>query len=305
MGNIKNKPSKVLMVRPVCFGFNYQTAITNSFQHNDDELSADEVQKRAIKEFDMYVDLLKLHGIDVIVVQDSPVPHTPDSISPNNVFSSHENGLFILYPMMAENRRLERDKDYLSILSNISRRYIDFTISEDTNQFLEGTGSIVFDYENKISYASISPRTDKNLFEYISNYLNYKPISFKSFDEKGKEIYHTNVVLSIGKGYAVICEECILDKEELKTVEDSLLATKHKLITIDNKQLNSFAGNIYQLFNNNGESFIIMSDQAYNSYKKEQIKRLEKFGKILHTPLTTIEKYGGGSARCMIAEIRE
>ena len=293
------------MVRPVCFGFNYETSLTNSFQHNDDELSADEVQKRALKEFDTFVDLLNLHRIDVIVVQDSPVPHTPDSISPNNVFSSHENGLFILYPMMAENRRLERDKDYLSILSDISRRYVDFTFSEDTNQFLEGTGSIVFDYENRISYASISPRTDKNLFEYISNYLNYKPVSFKSFDDTGKEIYHTNVVLSIGKGYAVICEDCIKDKEELNMVKDSLLSTKHKLITIDSKQLNSFAGNIYQLFNNNGESFIIMSDQAYNSYKKEQIKRLEKFGKILHTPLPTIEKYGGGSARCMIAEIRE
>ena len=292
------------MVRPVCFGYNHQTASTNFFQKYDDELSSEEIQNKALKEFDTFTDLLKSNNIDVIIVQDSPTPHTPDSIFPNNIFSSHENNVFIFYPMMAENRREERDKDYLEFILNESKRYIDYTIGEDLNQYLEGTGSIVFDYENKIAYASISTRTNKDLFIHISGYLNYTPVSFKSFDGSGKEIYHTNVMLCIGKGFALLCDDSISDKTELNELRNSLTKTNHDIISINYEQLNSFAGNSYQLFNKNGESFIIMSERAFKSLQKEQMERLEKYGKVLSIPLYTIEKYGGASARCMIAEFR-
>ncbi len=292
------------MVRPSSFGYNYQTATTNSFQKNDNLYSSEEIQNKALIEFDEFVTLLKSNKIEVIVVQDNSVPHTPDSIFPNNIFSSHENQTFIFYPMMAVNRRMEKDKEYMKYIENKSRRYIDYTFGEEINKFLEGTGSIVFDNDNKISYASISKRTDKELFEHISKYLKYTPVSFNSFDEKGKEIYHTNVMLAIGKGFALLCDESITDKNDLLAVRNSLSKTKHKIISIDFEQLHSFAGNMYQLFNANNESIIVMSENAFNSLNKNQIDNLSEFGKILHSPLYTIEKYGGGSARCMIADIR-
>ena len=301
---MNNKPSKILMVRPSQFGYNSQTETTNSFQKNDNKFTSEEIQKKALNEFDGFVALLKSNEIDVKVVQDSPIPHTPDSIFPNNIFSSHENNTFIFYPMMAENRRLEKDKEYMKYIEDKSRRYIDYTFSEGINQFIEGTGSIVFDYENNISYASISPRTNKEMFLHISQYLNYKPLFFSSSDKNGKEIYHTNVMMCIGKGFALLCDESITDKQDLHSIRNSLTETNHEIISIDYNQLNSFAGNSYQLYNKRGESFIVMSEQAFNSLRKAQIDKLNEFGKILHSPLYTIENYGGGSARCMIADIR-
>jgi len=289
------------MVRPIAFGFNQQTSSTNSFQTNDSNLDANEIQKRALQEFDTFVDLLKANEVDVIVLEDSVFPPTPDSIFPNNVFSSHEGGTLVIHSMLADNRRLERNKfntfDFLT-----KKRVIDVSVYEEKNIFLEGTGSIVFDYGNKIAYASLSPRTNRELFEVQ---LQFKPISFVTTDVSGQEIYHTNVVLCIGHNFAIICKECFRDLSELHLVLDSLDKTNHEIIFINSKQLSSFSGNTYQLFNKQGQSLIVMSEQAANSLEKEQLNKLSNFGKLITPALYTIELYGGGSARCMMAEIFE
>lgn len=290
------------MVRPSAFGFNPETAATNSFQRKNNQLNEEEIHLKALHEFDSFVYLLKSNEIEVTVIQDTAEPATPDSIFPNNVFSKHENTV-VFYSLLAKNRQLEREKLSEKIFNDSIHKHVFIENIENENLFLEGTGSIVFDYENKIAYASFSPRTSKRIFEMVCHEFNYKPVSFHSFDENKKEIYHTNVMMTIGKGFAVVCEECISNKEERQRILSSLKETNHELITIDYNQLNSFAGNMYQLFNKNGESFIIMSNSAYKSLREEQLILLEKYGTLLHPPLDTIEKYGGGSARCMIAEI--
>lgn len=302
---MQNKTSKVLMIRPVQFGFNEQTASSNAFQLNSDDLTASEIQNKALSEFDAFVTLLKTKGIEVIVFEDKKSPVTPDSIFPNNWISFHENNKIVLYPMLAKNRRLERRSDIIDFFKKENSNLIDLTNQEKQNHFLEGTGSIVFDYVNQIAYANYSPRTDKKLLEELCKKLNYKVITFKAVDETGKDIYHTNVLMCIGKGLAVLCSECIPNKEELKHVIKSLENTGHEIIEITYQQMNSFAGNMYQLFNNEGKSFIVLSEQAYNSLNKKQLIKLEQFGELLHTPLYTIEKNGGGSARCMIADVRQ
>jgi len=292
------------MVRPVAFGFNQQTSSTNSFQTNDSNLDANEIQKRALLEFDSFVRLLKENDVNVIVHQDTTLPPTPDSIFPNNVFSSHKGGTFVIHSMLAENRRLERNKfntfDFLT-----KKRIIDLSVNEEKNIFLEGTGSIVFDYLNKIAYASLSPRTNRELFEHLCVKLQFKPISFVTTDYSGQEIYHTNVVLCIGNNFAIICKECFRDLSELNLVLESLHKTNHEIIFINSIQLNSFAGNTYQLFNRHGHSLIVMSEQAAYSLERDQLNKLLNFGKLLTPILYTIEQYGGGSARCMMAEIFE
>jgi len=323
---MKNKPSKILMVQPINFGFNTETAATNLFQKNDGKLTPVEIQKTALKEFKAFVKLLRANGIETEVVKDTANPITPDSIFPNNIVSFHliksitvplpgkedepnetvtfENSkAMVLYSMMALNRRIER-KGFLDKMKQEYNLVLDYSVNETNNFFLEGTGSIVFDYEKEVAYATLSPRTKIQLLEMLCKQLGYTYIAFNSVDKSGMKIYHTNVMLAIGNGFAVVCENSIKNKKESFTVMKSLIDTDHEIITIDYKQLNSFAGNIYQLFNNKGESFIVMSEQAFKSFKKAQIEKLSKFGKIIHTPLYTIEKYGGGSARCMIADIR-
>ena len=302
--NMQNKASKIFMLRPIQFGFNEQTADSNSFQVNPVTINSNEIQMKALNEFDDFASLLKSKGIKVIVFEDTKSPATPDSIFPNNWISFHENNTIVLYPMLAENRRLERRNDIIDFFKKENSPLIDFTNYEKQDQFLEGTGSIVFDYTNKIAYANYSPRTDTKLLEQLCEKLNYKSITLKAVDENGKDIYHTNVFMCIGKGFAVLCSECIPNKEELKQVTQSLENTEHEIIQITYHQMNSFAGNMYQLFNNEGKSFIVLSEQAYLSLNKEQIKKLEQYGELLYTPLDTIEKNGGGSARCMIADVR-
>lgn len=301
---MQNKASKILMIKPVQFGFNEQTATSNSFQVNSYDLSSNEIQNKALSEFNAFAALLRWKGIEVIVFEDKQSPSTPDSIFPNNWISFHENNAMVLYPMLAENRRLERRSEIIDFFRKVYDKLIDLTDFEKHDLFLEGTGSIVFDYTNKIGYANCSPRTDKKLFEQLCEKLNYQAISFKAFDETGKDIYHTNVLMCIGKIFAVLCSDCIPDKEELNQVKQSLKKTGHEIIEISYQQMNSFAGNMYQLFNNEGKSFIVLSEQAYHSLNTEQIKTLEKYGELLHTPLYTIEKNGGGSARCMLADVR-
>lgn len=290
------------MVRPVMFGFNEQTAGSNSFQNKEDHPSA-EIQQKALKEFDLFVDRLKEAGINVTVFEDTVSPHTPDSIFPNNWISFNGDAI-VLYPMLAPNRRLEKRKDIIEHFKTSTSYLMDLSDNEKENAFLEGTGSIVFDYENKIAFANISARTNKTLLAELCNWLNYHPVTFHAVDAMGKDIYHTNVLMCIGRGFAVLCKECIRDRQELKMLVAAIENTGREIISIDYGQMNSFAGNMYQLFNAAEESIIVMSEQAYTSLDAEQIRRLEKYGRLLYSPLYTIEKYGGGSARCMMADVR-
>ena len=301
---MQNKASKILMIRPVKFGFNQQTSESNSFQQKTNAEASETTQSKALQEFDLFSNKLISAGIDVIIFDDTTIPHTPDSIFPNNWISFHENNALVLYPMLAENRRSERRADIISHFKKNNATIIDFSKFENQEVFLEGTGSIVFDYNNKIAYANSSPRTDKQLFEQLCKQLYFKSIFFKAIDIDGNDIYHTNVLMCIGKGFVVLCEECIPDKNDLKMITESLQNTDHEIISLTYKQMNSFAGNMYQLHNSKGESFIAMSEQAFKSLNPGQIKQLEQYGSLLYSPLYTIEQYGGGSARCMIADVR-
>ena len=301
---MQSKSTKLLMIRPIKFGYNLQTAESNSFQQKMDVEDAEVIQTKALQEFDAFSSLLKANEIEVIIFDDTLEPHTPDSIFPNNWISVHANNELVIYPMLAENRRLERREDIIAEFKNRDTVVIDLTKFENKKMFLEGTGSIVFDYEYKIAYANSSQRTDKLLFEQLSKQLGFESILFKAVDQNGNNIYHTNVLMCIGNGFAVICQECIPDKKELDRIIDSLKFTKHEIISITYEQMNSFAGNMYQVNNSKGESFIVMSEQAFKSLNSSQIKQLEQYGTLLYSPLYTIEKYGGGSARCMIAEIK-
>ena len=301
---MQNKSSKILMIKPVMFGFNEQTAISNAFQKRAADLNAQEIQRKALTEFENFVSLLRSKRIEIIVFEDTLEPNTPDSIFPNNWISFHTNDQIVLYPMFAENRRDERRKDVINYFVKKSESIIDLTAFEEQDLFLEGTGSIVFDYENKIAYASRSVRTNKELFEKLCSKLNLESIFFNAVDENGIEIYHTNVLMCVGTNFAVVCKECIKDNNELNNIIQTLEKTNHEIIEISYKQMNSFAGNMYQLFNVEGKSFIVMSTQAHSSLTVEQKNKLKQFGELLFTPLDTIERYGGGSARCMLADIK-
>lgn len=293
----------LLMVRPVRFGYNAETAVNNAFQVAGQ--NQETVQAKALAEFDHFVATLRSHEIDVVVVEDTVEPHTPDSIFPNNWISFHRNSTIILYPMFAENRRLERKE---TVVEAIKSRFqidstIDLTKNEAHNVFLEGTGSIILDRDNKIAYACISPRTDKNLFLEFCEEMGYEPVVFTAVDQKGKEIYHTNVMMCLGDKYAVICLDSIQEADERAVVTGALAQSGKVIVEISFDQMNHFAGNMLQVMNVNGEQFLVMSSQAYASLNQEQVQSLESYNPIIHVPLETIESNGGGSARCMMAEI--
>lgn len=292
------------MIRPIKFGFNLQTAESNFFQQNLNFDTAESIQSKALAEFDAFSRLLISKNIELTIFDDTLEPHTPDSIFPNNWISFHENNELVLYPMLAENRRLERRDDIISEFKKNNTIVIDLTKFESKNLFLEGTGSIVFDYEYKVAYANSSPRTDKMLFEQLCKQLGFESIMFKAVDSNGNGIYHTNVLMCVSNGFAILCKDCIPDKDDLERIINSLKNTNHEIISITYEQMNCFAGNMYQLNNSKGESFIVMSEQAFKSLNSAQIKQLEQYGTLLYSPLYTIEQYGGGSARCMIAEIK-
>lgn len=301
---MKQSSSKVLMIRPVKFGYNEQTAASNSFQKLEIGIDQKKIQLNALSEFDTFLEILRLHQIDVVVFDDTLFPATPDSIFPNNWISFHKEKFIVIYPMLAENRRPERRSEIIDHFKKENKKVIDISHFEKEGIFLEGTGSIVFDYENKIAYANISTRTNKRLLEDLCKQLNYSSLNFRANDSNGNDIYHTNVLMCIGDHFAVLCEECIPDLIDRKKIVESLKKNGREIIFISIEQMNSFAGNMYQLFNKNQESLIVMSEQAFRSLKKGQIIQLEKYGKLLYPALYTIEKYGGGSARCMIAEIK-
>ncbi len=297
--------SHILMIRPVRFAFNEQTAESNAFQDPTAREAAEAAQDEALKEFDAMVENLRGHGIDVTVVTDTPEPHTPDAIFPNNWVSFHDNGTICLYPMQAPNRRLERRED---IIEQLKRNFqvemvLDFSDYEQCNKFLEGTGSMVLDRVNRIAYACLSPRTDAEVLKDFGSKLGYQIVSFTATDEKGKHIYHTNVVMSIGETFAVVCLECIRDEKERLFVQKTIANTDREVIAISIEQLQRFAGNMLQLRTKQGEGLLVLSTQAYRSLLPDQIQRLERHTNLIYHDLYTIERNGGGSARCMIAEV--
>lgn len=291
------------MIRPVSFGFNEQTAGSNAFQNRDADQQA--VQDKALAEFDGFVKTLKENGVSVTVVDDTAQPHTPDSIFPNNWVSFHADGTVFLYPMQAENRRLERREDIISKLEDTFKvaHVIDLSRFEAENKFLEGTGSMVLDRENKIAYACLSPRTDKEVLTLFCEQAGYKAISFEAADANGKAIYHTNVLMCIGSGFAVVCTDSIPNPHEKVVVLESLRSPHKEVVEVTFDQMNRFAGNMLEVKNKAGENLIVMSQNAYQALDEEQKVTLKKYGKLVYADINTIETNGGGSARCMIAEV--
>ncbi len=292
------------MVRPVRFTYNAQTALTNAFQSNtssDDQ----KTQELALAEFDGFVKILKENGVEVIQVFDTPEPHKPDSIFPNNWVSFHEDGTVVLYPMLTENRRWERRRSILELISTGFQinNEIDLTHYEAENKFLEGTGSMILDRENKICYACLSPRTDLEVLNDFAQKLGYRTVVFTSLDANGKEVYHTNVMMCVAKKYAVICLESIKDEKECENVIFTIHQSGKEIVPISLAQMNKFAGNMLELHNAQGESLLVMSEQAYLSLEQKQIDQIQQYSKIVYAPLYTIETNGGGSARCMLAEV--
>lgn len=294
--------SHLLMIRPVQFAYNAETAVNNSFQVASNDVS---VQEKALQEFDGFVAKLQANGIDVTVVQDTAVPHTPDSVFPNNWISFHSNGTICLYPMFAVNRRQERKQHVLDAIDEkfVVDSNIDFTGSEVNNLFLEGTGSMVLDRDKQIAYACLSPRTDKDLLEMFCSPFNYTPVAFIANDENGSPIYHTNVMMCVADKFVVICLASITDETEKNMVIQSIENSGKAIIDISFYQMNHFAGNMLQVCNQQGEAFLVMSSQAYNSLTAEQVTIIESYQPIIHSDIATIEANGGGSARCMMAEV--
>lgn len=296
----------ILMVRPFYFRRNEETAVNNFFQAENEK--TDRLSDLAITEFDNFVKSLKNVGIKVLVVQDSGKLDTPDSIFPNNVISFHVNKC-ILYPMFAENRRNERKLNYIGKLDQLGKHYEtiqDYTPNEEQKKFLEGTGSMILDRVNKIAYCSLSERANEELFHIFCKDQGYKPVVFHSTQIVGDlqlPIYHTNVMMSVGTNFCVICLETIRTVEERELVVSQLKETGKEIIEITEDQMNHFAGNILEVKNIDGEPIICMSSQAFEAFEDEEIELLEQHGSIVHAPLFSIEKYGGGSARCMMAEV--
>jgi hypothetical protein len=300
---VSQTTSTILMIRPVNFGFNEQTAGSNAFQNRNAEQQ--QVQDKALAEFDNLVNVLRENDVEVIVIDDTLEPHTPDSIFPNNWVSFHQDGNVFLYPMMAENRRLERREDIIMGLEDEFKikHVIDLSRFEHEHKFLEGTGSMVLDRENKIAYACLSPRTDKDVLYLFCEQSGYKPVLFHAIDEHGMAIYHTNVLMCIGSDFAVICLDNIADIAEKEKVVTSLTSTKKQVVAITFEQMNHFAGNMLELKNKEGESLLVMSKSAWDSLNYEQRAILSTFSKPVYADINTIENNGGGSARCMIAEV--
>jgi hypothetical protein len=294
--------SKVLMIRPLHFMFNAETAVNNSFQVKGNQ---ENLAENAVQEFDAMVNALQYQGIDVTVVEDSPDPHTPDAIFPNNWISFHDSGIYCLYPMFASNRRRERKVEVLAVIRKKFHYHqlIDFTGYESENLFLEGTGSMVLDRDKRLAYACLSPRTDQGVLEDFCKRLNYQPVVFHSTSKTGQAVYHTNVMMCVADRYVVICLDSIPDPSEKKFVEEAILSSGKEIIRISPDQMNQFAGNMLQLENIRKEKILVMSSAAWNSLLDEQKEKLTKYNRIVHTSLQHIESNGGGSARCMIAEI--
>ena len=306
---MKQTTNSILMIRPVAFRMNEQTAVNNYYQKVLDGLLPATVNAKAQQEFDTFVEKLIAVDVDVTVVDDTLSPDTPDSIFPNNWISFHENGDVALYPMFAENRREERREDLLDILEDkgfVIENIVDYTQAEEDGFFLEGTGSLLLDRVNSKAYCALSPRADEELFIEFCEDFDYAPVIFEAFqtvDSERKLIYHTNVMMCLGETFAVICSDCIDDKKERKMVLDNLEENGKEIILITEAQMNNFAGNMLEVRGANDKRYLVMSAAAHQSLSPKQIEQLEQHAEILSSSLDTIEACGGGSARCMMAEI--
>ncbi|MCF7568927.1 arginine deiminase-related protein [Sabulilitoribacter arenilitoris] len=299
----------ILMIRPINFRMNEQTAVNNYYQEHIDNVLPEAINIKAQKEFDIYVEKLRQIGVHVVVVNDTKEFDTPDSVFPNNWISFHENGNIGVYPMFAENRRFERRDDILDKLEEegfIINQIVDYTSAEEEDVFLEGTGSVILDRVNRKAYCSLSPRADEDLFIEFCEDFEYTPVIFtanQTVNGKRKVIYHTNVMMCLGETFAVICLNSIDNKKERKNVIKHLKENGKEIVDITENQVANFAGNMLQVKGTNDELYLIMSQSAYDSLTASQIQRLEKHSKILSSSLDTIEVCGGGSARCMMAEV--
>ena len=299
----------VLMIRPAQFRMNEQTSVNNYYQKDLENALPEAVNKMAVKEFDAMVKKLKKAGIKVIVVKDTKEFDTPDSIFPNNWISFHANGTIGLYPMFAKNRRLERKESVLEAVEAqgfVVKNVIDYTAAEADNLFLEGTGSILLDRVNNKAYCAISDRADEELFIEFCEDFEYTPVVFSAYQTvngKREKIYHTNVMMCIGDRFAVVCLASIDDKKERKSLIKHLQDDGKKVIEISEEQVNSFAGNMLQLKGSEDASYLVMSESALNSLRPAQVQLIESYTTIVSSPLDTIESCGGGSARCMMAEV--
>lgn len=298
----------ILMIRPVRFDLNEQTVASNAFQQRHRTESGEAIQRFAQAEFDEFVHRLRQAGVRVIVFDDTLEPATPDSIFPNNWVSFHSNATVYLYPMQALNRRLERRIDILTALQqqygyDIQRIEDISSPAEAENQFLEGTGSMVLDRQHRLAYACLSPRTQEPLLRQWCALAGYQPVIFHAQDAAGQEIYHTNVLMCIANRYAVICTDAIRDITERETVIAALETTQHEVIAISLDQMNQFAGNLLQVHTDTGEPLLVLSQQAADALTDTQRQALTRYNALLSSPIPTIERYGGGSARCMMAEV--
>ncbi|WP_417359069.1 citrulline utilization hydrolase CtlX [Galbibacter sp.] len=298
----------ILMVRPAQFRMNEQTAVNNFFQERLD-MTQDTITVKAQKEFDAFVETLRSVGVTVVVYQDDLVSDTPDSVFPNNWISTHADGTVALYPMFAENRRLERREEVCELLDSEGYdidEIVDFTSFEEDEQYLEGTGSAILDRVHEKAYCALSPRADEDLFIYFCEEMEYTPVLFTAYQTvngERKPIYHTNVMMSVGTDFAVICLDTIDDKKERKNVVNHLKADGKEIIEITEHQLEQFAGNMLQVKNKEGKTYLVMSATADKSLTLDQRSKIERHTTIISSDLHTIETCGGGSARCMMAEV--
>jgi len=303
---MKQITDTILMVRPVGFRMNEQTAVNNYFQT---KIEGDDINELATQEFDIFVEKLRSVGVNVVVVDDVPEDDTPDSIFPNNWVSFHEDGQIALYPMFAENRRKERRLQYFAELEESGlkiKEIVDYTIAEEDDIFLEGTGSLILDRTNQKAYCAISPRADEDLLIEFCEDFEFTPVIFNAYqsvENKRLPIYHTNVMMCIAEEFAVICLDTIDDKKERKNVVKHLKMDNKEIISISEEQMHEFAGNMLQVQGAEGKKYLVMSARAHRSLTNDQIARIEKHCEILSSEIQTIETCGGGSARCMMAEV--
>ena len=306
--NLKQSTNHIIMVRPKHFNYNEETAKNNYFQKKEEKLSLPQTQEKVIKEFDSFIKQLRKKKINVTVFDDRDDTVTTDSIFPNNWVSFHKDGKIVLYPMFSKNRRKERRKDIIDSLKKEGfciNETIDLTSYEENSLFLEGTGSMVLDRKNKICYAAISERTSKAVLNQFCKKVKYKPIIFHAYQtvfKERKEIYHTNVIMCVADKYSIICLDSIDKTLEREKVINSLINTDKEIIEISEEQCNNFSGNSLQIENINGDKYLIMSQKAYKALNEKQKGKILSYNEIIYSDLSTIEKLGGGSARCMIAE---
>lgn len=295
----------ILMIRPAAFGANEETAANNYFQQKNNRPNGHDLQKVAVEEFDNMVALLSDHGINVLVIDDTPAPIKPSAVFPNNWLSTSPEGIVSVFPMYASNRRPEKRDDILKLLAQkfVVKNFQDWSEFEVEGKFLEGTGSMVIDHDNKVIYTCYSPRTDISVLEKFANTNNYRAIIFLATDKNGNPVYHTNIVMTLGEDFAILCEEAIEEEWELIAIRQLLDSSGHEIIRISKEQMHFFAGNMLQVKNGKGDKFLVMSKTAFDSLTKEQKEELSSRTNLLPISVPTIEQTEGGSVRCMMAEI--